>query len=142
MSRRFFSDAFALSFVIDRIAPRTVTSILLLVQAASLCTLPFIDSLILINIACVGFGIGVGNLITLPSLIIQRECSAASFGLISSLVTAVMGLTWAIFPMIIGFLSDITGSYREPIFIACTIDVIAALLASWWPVRLEPEQRA
>ena len=88
-----FVGRFALSFVVDRLAPRSATSILLFVQAVSLGALSITDSLILIYMACIGFGIGVGNLITLPAIVIQRECEATRFGLVSGLVTATMGFT-------------------------------------------------
>lgn len=135
VSTSAFMGRFAFSLVIDRLAPRSATSVLLVVQAASLGVLSITDSPILIYMACIGFGIGVGNLITLPAIVIQRECDAARFGLVSGLVTATMGFAWALTPVMIGLLRDISGNYRDPLLVVCAMDVMAALLAFWRPSR-------
>lgn len=134
-----FVGRFAFSFVIDRLAPRSATSILLFVQAVSLGALSITESPALIYIACIGFGIGVGNLITLPAIVIQRECEAAHFSLVSGLVTATMGFAWALTPVMIGLLRDVSGDYRDPLLIVCAMDVMAALLAFWRPNRRRAE---
>lgn len=135
-----FIGRFAFSFIIDRLAPRSATSMLLFVQAVSLAALSITDSPVLIYMACIGFGLGVGNLITLPAIVIQRECEAARFGLVSGLVTAIMGVAWALTPVIIGLLRDVSGGYRDPLLIVCATDVMAALLAFWRPNWRRAEQ--
>ena len=44
--------------------------------------------------ACALFGFSVGNLITLPSLIVQREFDPRSFGVLISLITAINQITY------------------------------------------------
>ena len=61
--------------------------------------------------ACALFGFSVGNLITLPSLIVQREFDPRSFGVLVSLITAINQVTYAFGPGIIGLLRDASGSY-------------------------------
>ena len=48
------------------------------------------------------FGFSVGNLITLPSLIVQREFDSGSFGVLVSLITAINQVTYAFGPGVIG----------------------------------------
>jgi len=51
------------------------------------------------------------NLITLPSLIVQREFDPRSFGVLISLITAINQVTYAFGPGIVGLLRDASGSY-------------------------------
>ncbi len=48
--------------------------------------------------ACALFGFSVGNLITLPALIVQREFDPRSFGVLVSLITAIDQVTYAFGP--------------------------------------------
>ena len=59
--------------------------------------------------ACALFGFSVGNLITLPSLIVQREFDPRSFGVLISLITAINQITYAFGPGVIGLLRDALG---------------------------------
>ena len=77
-----------LGVVIDRLDQRLTTAISLASQAAALFALTQTTSIAVLFVACSVFGLSVGNVITLPSLIIQREFEAASFGLLIGLSTA------------------------------------------------------
>ena len=66
--------------------------------------------------ACALFGFSVGNLITLPALIVQREFDPRSFGVLVSLITAINQITYAFGPGVIGLLRDISGSYALPFY--------------------------
>ena len=59
--------------------------------------------------ACALFGFSVGNLITLPALIVQREFDPRSFGVLVSLITAINQITYAFGPGVIGLLRDLVG---------------------------------
>jgi cyanate permease len=72
------------------------------------------------------FGFSVGNVITLPTLIVQREFSAAAFGVLVSLVTAICQFTYAFGPAIIGLLRDVFGSYSIPFYACAVAELIAA----------------
>ncbi len=52
--------------------------------------------------ACALFGFSVGNLITLPALIVQREFDPPSFGVLVSLITAINQITYAFGPGVVG----------------------------------------
>ena len=90
--------------------------------------------------ACALFGFSVGNLITLPSLIVQREFDPRSFGVLVSLITAINQVTYAFGPGVIGLLRDISGSYALPFYGCIGLELIAAALimmrAKDTPMRL------
>src|SRR5690606_4385069 len=56
--------------VVDRIDPRIATAVTLAVQVVALAVLAAGPGMPAMAVACTAFGLGVGNLITLPSLIL------------------------------------------------------------------------
>ena len=74
------------------------------------------------------FGFTVGNAITLPSLIVQREFSAAAFGVVVSLVIAICQFTYAFGPGLIGLLRDWSGGYAMPFYVCMALELIAAVV--------------
>ena len=78
--------------------------------------------------ACALFGFSVGNLITLPALIVQREFDPRSFGVLISLITAINQITYAFGPGVIGLLRDLSGSYSLPFYGCIGLELIAAVL--------------
>lgn len=117
-----------LSFFIDKLHQRGVVAGLLVNQAVSLLAIAGTHDPLTLYIACSAFGITVGNLITFPALIIQREFPAASFALISNLATSVMGLTYASAPGILGILRDATGGYTIPLHVCIGTELLAAAI--------------
>jgi cyanate permease len=83
---------------------------------------------ILLISACALFGFSVGNLITLPSLIVQREFDPRSFGVLVSLITAINQVTYAFGPGVVGLLRDASGSYSLPFYGCIALELIAAVL--------------
>ena len=82
----------------------------------------------LLFIACALFGFSVGNLITLPALIVQREFDPRSFGVLVSLITATNQITYAFGPGVIGLLRDLSGSYALPFYGCIAVELTAAVL--------------
>jgi MFS family permease len=78
--------------------------------------------------ACILFGLSAGNLLTLPSLVIQREFEAASFATLVALSWAISQFTYAFGPGIMGAIRDTTGSYVMPLMLCATLDLAAAAL--------------
>ncbi|MCW5746472.1 MAG: MFS transporter [Alphaproteobacteria bacterium] len=117
-----------LSFFIDRLDQRTVTAVLLVNQAVALLAITRTDDPLSLYVACSAFGVTVGNLITLPALIIQREFPAASFATVANLSTAVNGLTYAFAPGILGILRDATGGYTAPLYACIATELVAAAI--------------
>jgi predicted MFS family arabinose efflux permease len=86
------------SFVIDRMNQRLASSISFVSQAVALLIVINVRNDIALIAACALFGFSVGNLITLPALIVQREFDPRSFGVLVSLITAINQITYAFGP--------------------------------------------
>jgi MFS family permease len=116
------------STVIDRLNQRLASAISFVSQAVALAILINSSNEILLIAACALFGFSVGNLITLPSLIVQREFDPHSFGVLISLITAINQVTYAFGPGVIGLLRDASGSYTLPFYGCIALELLAAAL--------------
>jgi predicted MFS family arabinose efflux permease len=116
------------STVIDRLDQRLASAISFASQVVALAIIiNSRDEWLLIS-ACALFGFSVGNLITLPSLIVQREFDPQSFGVLVSLITAINQVTYAFGPGVVGLLRDASGSYSLPFYGCIGLELIAAVL--------------
>ena len=104
------------STVIDRLNQRLASAISFVSQAVALAVIINLQNDIALMAACALFGFSVGNLITLPALIVQREFDPRSFGVLVSLITAINQITYAFGPGVIGLLRDASGSYSLPFY--------------------------
>jgi MFS family permease len=116
-----------LGFFIDRLPQRAVTAVLLLSQAAALLVMIVTREAWALLGACALYGFSVGNLITLPSLIVQREFAAAAFGLLLGLTTGMGQLLYAFGPGAIGVVRDVTGGYEAALGVCIGCQVVAAV---------------
>jgi predicted MFS family arabinose efflux permease len=116
------------STVIDRLNQRLASALSFLSQAAALAIVINSRNEALLIAACALFGFSVGNLITLPSLIVQREFDPRAFGVLISLITAINQVTYAFGPGVIGLLRDLSGSYALPFYGCMALEVTAAVL--------------
>jgi predicted MFS family arabinose efflux permease len=98
----------------------------LLMQAAGSLLLAFGDGLVPLAAGCVLFGLGVGNLTSLPPLIAQREFRPADVGTVVALVTAINQAVFAFAPAIFGSLHDSTGGYMVAFLTAAAAQALAA----------------
>jgi predicted MFS family arabinose efflux permease len=116
------------STVIDRLNQRLASALSFVSQALALAVIINFDNDMVLIAACAVFGFSVGNLITLPSLIVQREFEARSFGVLISLLTAITQVTYAFGPGVIGALRDLSGSYTLPFYGCIVLELVAAAL--------------
>jgi MFS family permease len=116
------------STVIDRLNQRLASAISFASQAVALVIIIHSRNDIVLMAACALFGFSVGNLITLPSLIVQREFDPRSFGVLVSLITAINQVTYAFGPGVVGLLHDMSGSYALPFYGCIGLQLIAAVL--------------
>jgi predicted MFS family arabinose efflux permease len=116
------------STVIDQLNQRLASGLSFVSQALALAVIINFNSDVVLIAACAVFGFSVGNLITLPSLIVQREFEARSFGVLISLLTAVTQVTYAFGPGVIGALRDLSGSYTVPFYGCIALELAAAAL--------------
>jgi MFS family permease len=115
-----------LGFFIDRLDQRRVTALCLLSQAASLALMIFAREPVLLYAGSVVFGLSVGNLITLPALIVQREFPSDLFGAAVGLAMAVGQLTYAMGPALLGLVRDASGSYGAALALCIALQISAA----------------
>lgn len=111
---------------VDRFDRRRVSAFTFGIQAASITALVVFPSPDILYLGCIGFGLGVGNLISLPSLVIQHEFPAEHFGKVVSLVVACTQYTFAFGPGGLGLVRDITGNYTVPLMLCIFLQALAA----------------
>ncbi len=112
----------------DRMDRRPIAAINFLLQVAGIALLALASSSIVIYAGCVLFGLGVGNVITLPGLLVEQEFPREQFAGIVSLITATNQLAFAFAPGLIGLLRDATGSYGLALALCAVVDLVAAVV--------------
>jgi len=118
----------ATGLVVDRIGPRIAMAATLAVQTVALSVLATMPAVAATLVACTALGLGVGNLITLPSLALRRELPVAAFTAAVGLVLAGSQVTYAFAPMLIGVLRDRQGDYRLAWWLCAGLDLAAGIL--------------
>jgi MFS family permease len=119
---------FSVGLVIDRIDRRGATSANLAVQIAGMIVLLSTSSAAGLYLGCILFGFGVGNLITLPGLIVQQEFPRRDFARAVSLNVAITQLVAATGPSILGVLHELSGDYRTSLIACLVLQAAAAVL--------------
>jgi MFS family permease len=118
---------FGLGMVVDRLDPRLVAAVSIVSQAAALLAIWQTDSVPVILAASAVFGFSVGNLITLPPMIIHREFSAASFVVVMGLSTAISGTVGALGPRVVRGWS---GDYDAALLVCIVLQLVAAAIVA------------
>lgn len=121
---------FGLGMVVDRFDPRLVAAVSIVSQAAALLVIRQADTVPVILAACAVFGFSVGNLITLPPLIIHREFSAASFVVVMGLSTAISGTVGALGPGLIGVIRGWSNDYDAALLVCIVLELVAAAIVA------------
>ncbi len=123
----------AVELVIDRIDRRAASAAVLCVQVSAMIVLLSSESLFGLYLGCILFGFGVGNLITLPGLIVQQEFPRRDFARAVSLNVAINQLVAATGPSILGVLHDLSGNYRTSLMVCLVLQAAAAILVLFRP---------
>jgi MFS family permease len=124
--------------VIDRLDQRLVSAASFVSQACAVAAMLLIPHEVVLLTAAAIFGFSVGNNITLPSLIIQREFSPRSFPTLVSLLTAVTQFTYALSPGLIGVVRDLSGSYAVALSSCILCQLVAAVVVMARPAQPSP----
>ncbi len=95
--------------------------------AGSLALMLAGDQAWLLLLGCALFGIGVGNLLSLPPLIVQAEFPAAEVGRVVALMQAINQALYALAPLAFGLMRDI-GSTGAAIGLALVLQALAGAL--------------
>ena len=75
---------------------------------------------------CALFGLGVGNLTTLPRLILAVEWPRERFGALVGLVVGINQLTFAFGPSLVGVVREVAGSYAVALGACAVLQALAA----------------
>jgi MFS family permease len=116
----------ALGAVVDRLNPRLAAAGTFASQALALLGIAFTRDPLFLSLCCAVYGFSVGNLITLPPLVLHREFPLAAFGMLIGLATAIIALASALGPVLIGLVRDLSGSYFAALMLCFAVDAIAA----------------
>jgi MFS family permease len=110
---------------IDRMDPRFVSAGNFLAQACALALFMSASSPAMVYFACALYGITLGNMITLPGLVVQREFSPEHFARVVSLLFAIDQVPLAFGPGLLGVVHDAAGSYKPALFLCLLFDALA-----------------
>ena len=110
---------------------RLVAAAIFLMQMAGSLLLALANGTALLALGCALFGLGSGNLISLPPLIVQREFRAADAGTVVALVIAINQAVFALAPAILGAIRDWSGSYLTAFLVIAVLQGLAAATIAW-----------
>lgn len=119
-----------LARIADHINIRLASSAVLIMAAIGMLVTGLANSVETIMMGVLIFGFNVGNLTTLPALIVRREFGANSFGRVFGITGTCMQLFSAFGPALFGLLYDYTQSYATPLLIAALLLALGAILIS------------
>lgn len=122
-----------LGLFVDRIDPRFASAVSMTSQAAALLLLLQTSSAAALLLACAVYGFSVGNMITFPPLIIQREIGREAFAVAMGLGTSISGVVSAFGPGFVGLVHSLTGGYTVALSLCLVLDLVAAVIVLWRP---------
>jgi predicted MFS family arabinose efflux permease len=117
-----------LGMVADRFNPRLLTSASFASQALALMIITQTDSAVVLFASCAALGFSVGNLITLPPMIIHREFEASAFTVVLGLSTAISGIVCAFGPGMVGLVRSLSGGYGAALALCIALELVAAVI--------------
>ena len=106
---------------------RLVAGVTLAIQIAGVLVLARAASPATIYLGCALFGAGVGNLTTLPGLILAVEWPRERFAPLVGLVVGINQFTFAFGPSLVGVLRDRTGGYAAALVACGALQAIAGV---------------
>ena len=124
-----FAGRLALAPIIDRLNQRHVSSVTFVWQAAGLVVILVMpNSAVALYVGSFIVGLSVGNIVSLPLLVIQHEFAPRSFGLLVGLNTTVGTLIMAAGPGLFGLAHDLSGSYAVSLCLCIGLQLASSLL--------------
>jgi predicted MFS family arabinose efflux permease len=123
----------SLGLVVDRLDPRVASAASMTSQAAALFILLQSENPTVLLLCCAAYGFSIGNMITFPPLIIQREIGRGAFAAAMGLGTSISGIVSAFGPGIVGLTRSVTGNYTTAFALCVLLDLVAAGIVLWRP---------
>lgn len=121
----------ALGLVIDRLDQRLVAGCSMASQAVGMLLMLVWPSPLALVVGMLLFGLSVGNMITLPPLVVARSVPAEAFGAIVGLNGAVVQFCFAFGPGLLGVVHDLAGGYAA-VLALCAVLQLAGAAVMWW----------
>lgn len=123
----------SLGLFVDRLDPRLACAASMTSQAAALFVALQSTSATVLLACCAVYGFSIGNMITFPPLIIQREIGSGAFAAAMGLGTSISGIVSAFGPGIVGLVRSFTGDYTTAFALCVVLDLVAAGVVLWRP---------
>lgn len=123
-----FLGRVVLTRIADKVNVRITSALVLWISALGLSIAAFAQSPVWLILGVLLFGVNVGNLTTLPALIVRREFGSVSFGKVFGITGTFMQLLTALGPALFGLLHDLSDSYTLPIFLAACLMLTGSFL--------------
>ena len=120
---------------VDRLNRRRVSSATLVIQIIGLTLLGWAPSAVVVYAGCALFGLGVGNLTTLPGLILAVEWPREHFSALVGLVVGINQFTFAFGPSLVGILRDWAGTYGLALGVCSALQAAGAAMILLGPGR-------
>jgi predicted MFS family arabinose efflux permease len=98
------------------------------VQIVGVLLLIFGSSAVGLTLGCILFGLGIGNLTSLPPLIVQNEFEREDVATAVALIVAINQGVFAFAPAIVGAMRDVTTDYQRPFMLVALIQLLAAAI--------------
>ncbi len=121
----------ALGVLSDRVDLRNLSAFNIGAQGVALAAMAMWPSPAVFVVASLVFGLGVGNLITLPPLLAREEFGQRSFGIVFGLVAATAQVGVALGPGLMGLLHDGFGSYQPVLWCLVGLESLAVAAVLW-----------
>jgi MFS family permease len=112
----------------ERIDQRRASALALVSQAVALTLMLLSVDRHVLFAASALYGFSVGNIITFPALIVQREFDPAQFGMLVGLATGLSQFTYAFGPAVLGLVRDATGGYLASLGLCIVLNLVAAAI--------------
>jgi MFS family permease len=116
---------------VDKADRRMVAAGNFLLQAVALALLALTPTAVGLYVYSVVFGLGVGNVVSLPGLIAQVEFPKAAFTRVVSTLVAINQFTFAFGPGVVGWLYDRQGSYGAALAVCAALMLAASAGVLW-----------
>jgi hypothetical protein len=114
--------------VVDRLDARRAACINFVLQVGGFGLLLWRPSALALYVGCIVVGLGVGNVVSLPGLLVGREFSREQFAGVVSMITATNQVAFAFAPALMGVLRDATGGYGAALALCLALDAMAAFV--------------
>jgi len=118
----------ATGYVADRLDRRAVACANFLVQVPAMAVLATAATQPALFLGCLLFGLAVGNMTSLPGLLVQQEFPKQHFARTVSLVVAINQFSFAFGPSLLGLVERESGGYRAALMLCLAMQTIAAAI--------------